>query len=128
MNLGTIHSQERISYNQLFSVVGTSLGSDRRIFPLSTLQDLGVDETDFADILFRCGIPFQNYFSAGSNKLHNQGRLAVVETAWHHYKNNNIEAGNAITKLIENKLDQLLTELTINDLYHIVNSFQPDNL
>src|SRR3989344_871829 len=122
MSLATAATGERISYEQLFSIIRLSLATKRKLYPQSTLHELGVDEIDFADILFQTHVPFSHYFSAGSNTLTHEGRLVVAEAACDRYVQGDVEAGNALAHLRNKKIDQLLEELTLNDLYHIVNS------
>ena len=61
--------QKDIHPNEFYNAVRNSLklreGKD--LYPMDTLAETDINETDLADILFRLQRPFSRYFSAEAN-------------------------------------------------------------
>jgi len=69
------------------SLEGEKIGEedyDTPLNELATREDLGIDEVDIADIMYRLGIPFQEYFDAAAGGLTGRGILRLNAISNYH--------------------------------------------
>ena len=118
MNLATVH--KKVSYDDVYRIVNSSLGGEQSLYPLLKLRELGVDEIDLADILFHLGFQPSRYFT--DNKLNEQGIKACWDAVCQKFRENDLDTIHTLVKLKDRGVEGLIDILTLTDLYHLANS------